>query len=102
MSVKVLIPSALRQFADGNDTLEMEGRNVGDVLQSLTDEFPQLKVHLFSEDGELRNFVNVFLNDENIRDMQRQDTPVQDGDEVVIVPAVAGGLDRSGSGVGSR
>lgn len=101
MSVKVLIPSALRQFADGNDTLEMEGRNVGDVLQSLADGFPQLKVHLFSEDGELRNFVNVFLNDENIRDMQRQDTPVQDGDEVVIVPAVAGGLGRSGSGVGA-
>lgn len=101
MSVKVLIPSALRQFADGNDTLEMEGRNVRDVLQSLADGFPQLKVHLFSEDGELRNFVNVFLNDENIRDMQRQDTPVQDGDEVVIVPAVAGGLGRSRSGTGA-
>ena len=91
MTVKVIIPSALRQFADGKDTIELEGERVGIVLESLTSGFPQLKTHLIGDDGQLRNFVNVFVNDENIRDMQQQQTPLSDGDELLIVPAVAGG-----------
>lgn len=91
MSVKVMIPTALRQYANGQDTIEMEGDNVGRVLCSLIEGHPQLKSHLFSEDGQLRNFVNVFVNEENIRDMLKQDTQLRDGDEVIIVPAVAGG-----------
>lgn len=91
MSVKVLIPIALRQFAQDRDTIEIDGDDVGHVLESLSAGYPQLKVHLFSEDGQLRNFVNVFVNDENIRDMQQQETPLAAGDEVVIVPAIAGG-----------
>lgn len=92
MTVKVIIPSALKQFADGNDTIELEGERVGPVLDALTKGFPQLKTHLIGDDGQLRNFVNVFVNDENIRDLQQQQTPVNDGDEVLIVPAVAGGM----------
>ena len=91
MSVKVMIPTALRQFADGKDTCEFAGDNVGQILKQLGDGFPELKRHLFADDGELRNFVNVFINEENIRDQQNQDTAVKDGDELEIVPAVAGG-----------
>jgi adenylyltransferase/sulfurtransferase len=92
MPVKVLIPIALRQFAQDRDTIELDGDNVGHVLESLSDGYPQLKIHLFAEDGQLRNFVNVFVNDQNIRDMQQQETPLAAGDELVIVPAIAGGL----------
>ncbi len=91
MPVKVLIPTALRQFAEGQDAIELDGERIGHVFEALADGFPQLKTHLFSDDGQLRNFVNVFVNDQNIRDMQQQDTPVSDGDEILIVPAIAGG-----------
>ena len=91
MSVTVMIPSAMRQYADGEDTIELAADSVSNVLATLTDTHPQLKTHLLNDDGSLRNFVNVFVNDENIRDMQQDRTPVKDGDEVLIVPAVAGG-----------
>ncbi|MDH3583044.1 MAG: molybdopterin-synthase adenylyltransferase MoeB [Phycisphaerae bacterium] len=91
MSVTVMIPTALRTYADGEDTVTLDGANVGDILKGLTDRFPSLRPHLFSDDGELRNFVNVFVNDENIRDQQQAATTLNDGDEVAIVPAVAGG-----------
>jgi adenylyltransferase/sulfurtransferase len=94
MTVKVIIPSALRQFANGNDTIDLEGEHVGRVLEALTEGYPQLRTHLMGDDGQLRNFVNVFVNDENIRDMQQQQTPLSDGDELVIVPAVAGGREN--------
>ena len=96
MTVKVMIPVALRQFAGGSDTVELSGQKVGDVLKQLGDKYPDLRKHLFSDDGELRNFVNVFLNDENIRDRDGQATDLKDNDELIIVPAVAGGL-RTGS-----
>jgi len=90
--VKVMIPTALRQFADGQDTIELEGTRVGQVLRRLGEAYPELKKHLFSDDGELRNFVNVFINDDNIRDKDQQDTLLEAGDELTIVPAIAGGL----------
>ncbi len=98
MSVKVMIPTALRSYADGHDTVELEGGNVREVLTKLTDQHPQLKAQLFSDTGDLRNFVNVFVNDENIRDRESSDTSLSDGDEVAIVPAVAGGLDVAVAG----
>lgn len=91
MPVKVMIPTALRQFANGNDTIDLEGVDVGQIMGRLADTFPQLKRHMFDDDGELRNFVNVYINDENIRDRQQQGTPLQPGDELTIVPAIAGG-----------
>jgi adenylyltransferase/sulfurtransferase len=93
MSVKVMIPTALRTYADGIDTVEMTGSNVGAVLSQLAEQFPRLKPHLFDKEGNLRNFVNVFVNDDNIRDKQQKDTALKSGDEVAIVPAVAGGGD---------
>ena len=91
MAVTVMIPTALRTYADGADSIEARAGDVGAVLKEVAAKFPRLKPHLFSDAGELRSFVNVFVNDENIRDQQKAATPVKDGDEVAIVPAVAGG-----------
>jgi sulfur-carrier protein adenylyltransferase/sulfurtransferase len=91
MAVTVTIPTALRTYADGADSIEAKPGDVGGVLEQVATRFPRLRPHLFSEAGELRSFVNVFVNDENIRDRQKAATPVNDGDEVAIVPAVAGG-----------
>ena len=90
--MKVSIPTALRQFANGQDTVELTGRDIGEVLDQLTSQHPQLKKHLFTDDGQLRNFVNVFVNEDNIRDREKLKTPLADNDEVTIVPAVAGGV----------
>jgi adenylyltransferase/sulfurtransferase len=91
MSIKVLIPTALRQYSENKDAIEIEGQNVGEILGSLTDQFPDLKKHLFGEDGRLRNFVNVYVNDGDIRYLQNNETQVKDGDVISIVPSVAGG-----------
>ena len=96
MATKVMIPTALRQFASNRDTMDLDGENVGEVLQKLANEFPELKRHLFDDGGQLRNFVNVFLNDQNIRDLDNQQTPLNAGDELTIVPAVAGGTCKQG------
>jgi len=91
MPVTVSLPTALRSYADNQSTLELEGDSVGELLNQIGQNFPQLKPHLFTDEGELRNFVNVFVNDDNIRDLQLDQTAVKPGDEVMIVPAVAGG-----------
>ena len=91
MSVKVLIPSPLRRYAGILESLELEGQSVGEVLDDLTGRYSDLKKHLYSEDGKLRNFVNVYVNDEDIRDLQQQQTSVQPTDVISIVPSIAGG-----------
>ena len=91
MAVRVMIPTALRPYAEGSDTIDLPGDDVGQVLSALGENYPQLKVHIFADDGTLRNFVNVFVNDTNIRDGENAATPVREGDEITIVPAIAGG-----------
>ena len=91
MVVKVNIPTALKQYAGDQIEIELGGNTVGGLLGSLTDQFPELKKHLYNDRGELRNFVNVYLNDEDIRYLKGEETAVHEGDEVMIVPAVAGG-----------
>ena len=91
MSVKVIIPMALRQFVDGQATIELDASNVGELLDGLTQQYEQLRRHLFSEDGDLRSFVNVYVNDEDVRHLQKGDTPVAEDDVVSIIPAIAGG-----------
>jgi MoaD family protein len=93
MGVKVLIPTALRLYADSQDTVELDGARVGDVLNNLAEKYPNLRTHLFNDNGKLRNFVNVYVNDQNIRTLDLERTPLKDGDEVTLVPAVAGGND---------
>ena len=93
MAVTILIPTALRQYANSHDAVELEGVTVGAVLKNLAEKYPTLRAHLFADDGKLRSFVNVYVNDENIRSLEQDATPLKDGDEVTLVPAVAGGHD---------
>ncbi len=88
---KVLIPTPLRQFAEKNDSVELEGASVGEVLSALTTKFPDLRKQLFNDEGKLRSFVNVYLNDEDIRYLQKSDTKVAASDTLSIVPSIAGG-----------
>ena len=91
MAVTVFIPTALRAYAENQDTVKIEGTNVGEVLGRIAERYPRLKPHLFTDGGDLRNFVNVYVNDEDIRSRDAKQTPLTDRDEVTIVPAVAGG-----------
>ena len=88
---KVLIPTPLRQYADKNDTVELNGATVGEVLSSLTGQYAELKRHLYNDEGKLRSFVNIYVNDEDIRYLDKEATPVKDGDTLSIVPSIAGG-----------
>ncbi len=91
----VKVPTPLRPFAGGAAELALEGSTVGGVIRTLADANPALKRHLFTPEGRLRNFVTVYLNDEDIRYLDREATPLKDGDVVSIVPAVAGGAPTS-------
>ncbi len=88
---KILIPTPLRQFADKQDSVELPGSTVGEVLSGLTAKFPDLKKHLYNDEGKLRSFVNVYLNDDDIRYLQKNDTVVAATDTLSIVPSIAGG-----------
>ncbi len=91
MAIRVFIPAPLRPYTKGNAAVTLDGSTVAEILASLASHFPYLKTHLFDDLGELRSFVNIYVNEEDIRYLQREDTKVQDGDEIRIVPAVAGG-----------
>jgi adenylyltransferase/sulfurtransferase len=88
---KILIPTPLRQFAEKKDTVEAAGATVGEVLGALTTQYPELKKHLYNDEGKLRSFVNIYLNDEDIRYIKKDATPVEAGDTLSIVPSIAGG-----------
>ena len=92
MATTVFIPTPLRPFTDQQATVQVAGASVGEVLQNLVTVHAELKNHLFNADGKLRSFVNVYLNDEDIRFLKNLDTPVKEGDEISIVPAIAGGM----------
>ena len=91
MAVTVFIPTALRQFAGDRAEISVEARTVGEALDKVTGEHAELRKHLYGEQGALRNFVNVYVNDEDIRAAELLETPVRDGDTISIVPAIAGG-----------
>ncbi len=93
MPVKVLIPTPLRQYTEKKEAVDVEAKTVGEALQKLTAEYGELRRHLFTEDGKLRNFVNVYLGDEDIRFLKKDQTPVKDQDVLSIVPSIAGGSD---------
>ena len=92
MSVMVRIPTPLRRMTNGKDKVEVESANLGDLVEKLNGEFPGFKDRLVDEEGELRYFVNIYLNGEDIRFMDGMNTSTSSGDEISIVPAVAGGL----------
>lgn len=91
MALKVRIPTPLRKFTDGADEIDAEGQTVGQVLTGLCEKHTEFKTRLFKEDGSLNRFVNIFVNEEDIRFGDNLDTKVTDGDEISIIQAVAGG-----------
>ena len=91
---KVLIPTPLRQYTEKQDTVELAGSTVGEVLSALTSQHPALRKQLYNDEGRLRNFVNVYVNDEDIRYLSKDATPVQPNDTLTIVPSIAGGSAR--------
>jgi adenylyltransferase/sulfurtransferase len=100
MAITVFIPTALRQFAGNHAEVAVEAGTVGEALDKVTGQHAELRRHLYGEQNALRNFVNVYVNDEDIRHAQRLDTPVRDGDTVSIIPAIAGGA-ATGTEVGA-
>jgi molybdopterin/thiamine biosynthesis adenylyltransferase/rhodanese-related sulfurtransferase/molybdopterin converting factor small subunit len=97
MSVRVLIPTPLRRYAGGQKEVEVKGATVEEVIDQMTRQFTGLRSQLYSEDGKIRNFVNIYLNDQDIRFLSAEKTSLKEGDTLMIVPAVAGG-----SGLDSR
>ncbi len=91
MLVKVMIPSPLRPYAGKRDSAEFDAKTVGEALGHLTTEFADLRKHLFTEDGKLRSFINVYVNDEDIRYLAKENTPTKEGDTISIIPSIAGG-----------
>ena len=89
---KILIPTPLRQYAGGADSVEISAATAGELLSKLTDAHPDLRKQIFNDEGKLRSFVNVYVNDDDIRYLDRNDTAVKDGDTVSIVPSIAGGF----------
>ncbi len=90
--MKIFIPTPLRAYTGKQDTVEVTGSTVGDALHALTTRYPDLRKHLFTDEGKLRSFVNLYLNDEDIRYLEQKDqTPVTDGDSLSIIPSIAGG-----------
>lgn len=91
MPVKVYIPTPLRPYAGQQNSVSTEGKTVGEALSRIVSDYPELRKHLYTEEGRLRSFVNVFVNDEDIRYLQKDATPLKDSDDVRIVPSIAGG-----------
>ena len=89
--MKIHIPTPLRQYAEKKATIDVPGRTIAEGLSNLTGKYGELRRHLFTEDGKLRAFVNVYLNDEDIRYLQNEKTAVKEEDTISIVPSIAGG-----------
>ena len=91
MSIKVRIPSPLRTYTNGADSLQVAGANVGEVLNNLKTHAAGIETRLFKGPAQLNRFVNVYINEEDIRFLKNLETPGKEGDEISIVPAIAGG-----------
>lgn len=94
MTVKVLIPTPLRPHAGGQAAAEVQAKTVEEALTQLTVQFADLRRHLFTEEGKLRSFVNVYVNGEDIRYLKQENTPTADGDTIKLIPSIAGGTER--------
>jgi len=89
--MRILIPTPLRQFAEKKDAIDVSAHTVGEALEQLTAHHPELRRHLYTEQGKLRAFVNLYLNDEDVRYLGQEGTPVHESDTLSIVPSIAGG-----------
>lgn len=95
MSVKVRIPSPLQKLTNNQSEVQCEADNINDLLSGLEKQYPGIKERLCDSEGKLRRFVNVYVNEEDIRFLQGQDTTVKAGDDISIIPAIAGGAQNS-------
>ena len=91
MAVTILVPTVLRSFTDRKSQVEVEGGTVGDVISAFVADYPDIKHHLYEDNGELRPYVNLYVGETNIKNLQGTATPLKDGDTVMLVPAIAGG-----------
>ncbi len=91
MTVEVQIPAVLKKLTGGAKSVKGDGHTVRELLENLDREYPGIRQQLTGEDGQLHRFVNIYLNDEDIRFLQQMETPLQDGDVISILPAIAGG-----------
>ena len=94
MGVTIHIPTPLRRFTGDAGEVEAQGETVGEAMRDLVRRHPALERHLYTDDGSLRTFVNLFLNDEDVRHLAREATPVSQGDTLSIIPSIAGGGGR--------
>ncbi len=85
------IPTPLRTYTGGKSEVNVSGVKISEALTDLTAQFPAIKPHLFNESGDLRPFVNLFVGEHNIKDLQGVDTPIKDGDRIMLIPSIAGG-----------
>ena len=95
---KIHIPTPLRQYVGKQSTVEVKGATVGVAMSDLLVQHPDLRRHLYADDGKLRAFVNLYVNDEDIRYLQKEATTVKEGDNISIVPSIAGGATRCDCG----
>ena len=91
MAKKVRIPTPLRKLTNNEELVEVNAATIGDVIMELQTRYPGIKDRLLDENGSIRRFVNVYVNEEDIRFLQNQQTAIKDGDEISIIPAIAGG-----------
>jgi MoaD family protein len=92
MSIKVRIPTPLQKLTQDKSEVEAEGENIRALIEDLEKSFPGIKARICDEKGTLRRFINIYVNEEDIRFLERDNTPLKDGDEVSIIPAIAGGV----------
>jgi len=98
MAIKVLIPTALRQYTGNQGAVGVDGSTVGEVLHQLTEQHPDFGKQIFDGEGKLRSFVNVYRNDDDVRYLDGMNTPITERDELSIIPAIAGGTNVVSAG----
>ena len=89
----IKIPTPLRPYAGGQSKIQVQGETVGEVLEQMVVYYPDIRQHIMSETGELRPFVNLFFNGENVKDLQGTETPLEEDDNLMLVPSIAGGCE---------
>ncbi|MEW6401244.1 MAG: MoaD/ThiS family protein [Chloroflexota bacterium] len=85
------IPTPLRTYTGGQSDVKVNGSNISEALGDLTSQYPTIKPHIFNDGGELRPFVNLYVGEHNIKDLQGVETPIKDGDKLLLIPSIAGG-----------
>ncbi|MDR3243845.1 MAG: MoaD/ThiS family protein [Elusimicrobiota bacterium] len=93
MAIEILIPSALRGFTDAKSAAAVEAKTVGEAIANFAKDYPDIKKHLYDDNGQLRAFINIFVGENNIKNLNGLETPLADGQTIMIVPAIAGGLE---------